>query len=165
MAEPGTVVEWISAARAAEILGISKRRVLEYVQAGALQSRRQRDVNTRQMAVQVGAGDVERLREERENPQPQPPRTTHTTVTTDGITVRYEAGGVRRGAPRALPQAIAELARELPPSELARKLWLTESEAVRYTGLGRGYIAGKLQPGRIGPRGALVYRRADLEGL
>jgi predicted DNA-binding transcriptional regulator AlpA len=53
----------------------------------------------------------------------------------------------------------------LPPSELSFKLYLTEEEAIRYTGFGRAYLRahGKGRP--IGPHGARVYRRVDLEKL
>jgi hypothetical protein len=53
----------------------------------------------------------------------------------------------------------------LPPSELSFKLYLTEEEAIRYTGFGRAHLRthGKGRP--IGPNGARVYRRVDLEKL
>jgi hypothetical protein len=53
----------------------------------------------------------------------------------------------------------------LPPSELSFKLYLTEDEAIRYTGFGRAFLRthGKGKP--IGPHGSTVYRRVELEKL
>jgi hypothetical protein len=53
----------------------------------------------------------------------------------------------------------------LLPSELQVKLYLTEAEAVEYTGLGRGYIRANAKGKTIGPNRSTVYRRADLEKL
>ena len=53
----------------------------------------------------------------------------------------------------------------LTPSELRYKLYLTEDEAAAYTGLGKGYLRANAEGKTIGPRGAYVYRRVDLEKL
>jgi predicted DNA-binding transcriptional regulator AlpA len=53
----------------------------------------------------------------------------------------------------------------LPPSELSFKLYLTEEEAVRYTGFGRAHLRACGKGKMIGPHGARVYRRVDLEKL
>lgn len=138
------VVEWISAEAAAERLGISKRRVLEYAQAGALQRRKMRDTVTSQMAIQVHAGDVERLRDERENPKPQ---------ASAEVARQYVA--TRKGAARTAPRA------DLPPSELRNKVFLSEDEVIQLTGLGREFVRNNLpRYGRVGPRGAAVYHLA-----
>lgn len=190
------VVEWISTERAGEILGgagkpLSKRRVLEYAQAGALKSRRIMDQRTRQTVVEVHAGDVERLREERGKPRSHTPRALSVKIPVvqrqGGRYELAEVGGATVGEARELArQYIANNAggggrvtwekalgarrdadRESPPAiaDLALKLWLTEDEAVRYTGVGRGALRARVTPEAIGPRGALVYRRRDLEAL
>jgi predicted DNA-binding transcriptional regulator AlpA len=53
----------------------------------------------------------------------------------------------------------------LPPSELSFKLYLTEEEAIRYTGFGRAFLRATGKGRMIGPRGSKVYRRVDLEKL
>jgi hypothetical protein len=55
--------------------------------------------------------------------------------------------------------------REAPLSDLAHKLYLTEDEAVRYTGLGQAELRRCARGATRGPRGAFVYRRRDLEAL
>lgn len=59
----------------------------------------------------------------------------------------------------------------LPPSELRHRLYLSEDEAVAFTGLGKETLDKLRQAGKIarlqreGPRQSNVYRRADLEKL
>jgi len=53
----------------------------------------------------------------------------------------------------------------LPPSELRCKLYLTEDEAVEYTGLGRGYIRANAKGKTNGPNRSTMYRRDDLGKL
>ena len=53
----------------------------------------------------------------------------------------------------------------LPPSELSFKLYLTEEEAIRYTGFGRAHLRAFGKGKMIGPHGSRVYRRVDLEKL
>jgi hypothetical protein len=150
-----TVVQaWLSKDEAAAILKISARRVLEFVQAGALKSQVIRDPKTNQMTKQIDAADVAKLREERENPRPQP---SQALVPQVNAVVRKTAGR----PPSQEPQTSA-----LPLSELKIKLFLAEDEAVRYTGLSATYLRDRLDGGqKIGPRGSLVYRRKDLEEL
>jgi predicted DNA-binding transcriptional regulator AlpA len=53
----------------------------------------------------------------------------------------------------------------LPPSELSFKLYLTEEEAIHYTGFGRAHLRAHGKGRAIGPHGSRVYRRVDLEKL
>lgn len=79
-----------------------------------------------------------------------------------------------------LPQIAASVAGALaprllnaPPAEhperaavpLDKKLWLNIDEASAYTGLGKWYIRQHLEGQRIGPNGAVVYRRELLEDM
>lgn len=64
---------WIKVSAAANVLGMSKRRVLEYAQSGVIESFKQRDPDTRQVTTMVSADGVERMRAERENPRPVEP--------------------------------------------------------------------------------------------
>lgn len=68
-------------------------------------------------------------------------------------------------AGRVEPEPEDAEAAVLPPSELRHKLYLTEVEAVRYTGLGKWFLAGKVKGITAGPNRSTVYRRADLDKL
>jgi hypothetical protein len=143
-------IEWLSADAAAEILGLSRRRVLEYAQAGAIKSQVVRDPDTSQMTKQVHAGDVERLREERENPRPQPSQALE------------KASGAAKSQAAALPallEALVSARREWWP------LYLNLEQAMEFTGLGETELRRCAKGAPRGPRGALVYRRKDLEEL
>ena len=88
------------------------------------------------------------------------------------------ASTVKAGAPpsqSAIPRHNQPLERDsrkeivpgspLPPSELSFKLYLTEEEALRYTGFGREHLRVHGKGKRIGPHGSTVYRRVDLEKI
>lgn len=72
------------------------------------------------------------------------------------LSVRHEVE-VRR------PPAIAPHA--LNFSDLQIKRFLTEDEAASYTGMGKVFLRKVVTPLPNGPRGALIYRREDLEAL
>jgi hypothetical protein len=147
------VAEYIPIGKAAESLGISKRRALEYAQAGALRSVRQRDPATSQVGVMVSVTDVERLREERENPRPQPSQALE------------KPSGAAKSQSAALPALLEALADGRQWANWPAPLYLTEEQAIRYTGLGAAELRRCAKGATRGPRGALVYRRADLDEL
>ena len=67
-------------------------------------------------------------------------------------------------APRLLNAPAAERA-ERAGVPLERKLWLTLDEASEYTGVAKSYIREMIPGKRIGPHGAVVYRRQLLEDM
>jgi hypothetical protein len=48
---------------------------------------------------------------------------------------------------------------------IPQKLYLTELEAVAYTGIGRARLRELVQGDKIGPHGGVAYRRSVLEKL
>lgn len=155
---------WLTKDEAAEILKISPRRVLEYVQAGALVSQIIRDPKTNQMTKQIDAADVARLREERENPRPQPSQTPQVVALQGSAIVRKPAG-----RPSSQTLALREHAEPqpsaLPLSELRFKIFLSEDEAARYSGMSKSLLRIHVQAHKVGPRGAIAYRRVDIEAV
>ena len=64
----GVQVKWINKAAAAEILEVDPRTILLMARDGRLRSQRMIDPASNQTAVMLDAGDVERLKYERDNP-------------------------------------------------------------------------------------------------
>ncbi len=64
-----TKVEFLGRAETAKVLGVSERTVLDYGQKGKLKTAAGVDPATRQPCVLFHAGDVERLKFEREQPR------------------------------------------------------------------------------------------------
>lgn len=171
--------QWIDKHEAARCLDISTRSVLALAQNGDIQSKRERDSRNNQTRVMLHAGDVERVRHERENPGEEPvPRVK--------LQASHASHGLVNGeAQAALVRALSSIAEratapvspaaESPQSHngvrLAERLYLTVPEAAEYVGLGIGYLRRQIAEGKLqlvkgaGPRRADVVRRADLEKL
>lgn len=77
---------------------------------------------------------------------------------------RFAPGPKQLTAPEPEPED-EDSATVLPPSELRHKLFLTQKEAVEYTGLGIGLLRARITRHAWGPRGSLVFRRSDLDGF
>jgi hypothetical protein len=143
--QPPKQTEWLDKHQAAAALDMSTRSVLTMATEGRIQSKRQHNPRNKQVSVWLHAGDVERIRYERLQPralQPVKPQAPHT--------------------PAAALPAPLQNALTVP---LHRKLFLTEAEAVAYSGLGSAYLRQMVVGETKGPRGARVYRRRDLDAL
>lgn len=160
--------DWYTKTQVAEILAVSTKTVEKLAGDGKLQ---QQTVprHGKPPIVVFHPADVERERQAR-NPDGQlfvvPPEKPDVATAMVGT---LAAIAEKVTGPAALPPA--QEPEEpgsgplLPPSELRWKLYLTEREAVRYTGLGAATLRRRLKPEPIGPNGANVYRRADLDGF
>lgn len=152
---------WITKEQAAAILAVSRngrkpqpispRRILEFTQMNVLRSAKQRDPKSGQMMIVVSAADVERFRQERENPPTLP-------------AIPNEPRPKLLGAPSA-PARTATQAWQ--PYE-----WLTLAEASACLRLPESYLlalvkTGKLPSLDVGPRPGGQYRvkRADLDAI
>ncbi len=137
-----TQTEWLDKHQAAAALDMSTRSVLAMAGEGRIRSKRERDARTKQLTVFLHAGDVERTRYERQQPRALQP--------------------VKMQTPHTKSNALLQTAGPVP---LAQKLFLTEAEAVAYSGLGSAYLRQFVPGENKGPHGARVYRRRDLEAL
>jgi predicted DNA-binding transcriptional regulator AlpA len=131
--------QWLPMADVVARTGLSQRTVYRMASQGRLQQAQRRIPGRRPLAV-FSPESVSEIVASTGQPSPKPQARSEPAA--DGVT-----GSV------------------LPPSELSFKLYLNEEEAIRYTGFGRAWIRvhGKGRP--IGPHGAVVYRRVDLEKL
>jgi hypothetical protein len=135
---------WLTKAEAAQALGVSTKTVEKYVQQEKLRQAMQAQINKPARAVIDPAG-VEKMLSERSS--------------------LVVAERPENRSALALEPLLEAFARRTPLTDLAVKLWLTEDEAAAYSGLGKGYVRKALEPKPIGTRGALVYRRKDIEAL
>jgi hypothetical protein len=145
---------WPTQQEAADALGVSTKTIQKYVAQGRLTQQMQSQINKPARAVIEPSG-LERMVRERSQVGDEGARNSSPNVP-----------ALRSGM--ALEPLLELFARrETPLSDLSHKLYLTEDEAVRYTGLGRAYLRTltSAEGRKIGPRGALVYKRAELEAL
>lgn len=140
-----TQTEWLDKHQAAAALDMSTRSVLTMAGEGRIRSKRERDARTKQLTVFLHAGDVERIRYERQQPRAMQP--------------------VKMQTPHTRSNALVAALQASGPVPLAQKLFLTEAEAVAYSGLGTAHLRQLVAAEKKGPRGARVYRRRDLEAL
>jgi hypothetical protein len=148
---------WPTQQEAADALGVSTKTIQKYVAQGRLTQAMQSQINKPARAVIEPTG-LERMVRERSRvgEEGSPNGSANLPAIRSGMALE------------PLLELFAK--RETPLSELAHKLYLTEDEAIRYTGLGRGALARmvkaeRLKAERIGPHGAVVYRRTYLEAL
>ena len=139
MAE-ATRVEWLDKDQAAKILDIEPRSVLAMAKRGQVRSQKQRDDKTRQMVVKVHAGDVERVKYERDHHeetagQPAKPEASQAMQATKGDTMQALFRAVLLG----------QQANSAPPA----KLWMTLDEAADYTGLSRDLLLRMIHQGKM----------------
>lgn len=159
LSRPDTEV-WITKEQAAKILAvkrngnkpqaISPRRILEFTSMGVLRSAKQRDPKSGQMMVVVSAADVERFRQERENPPTLP-------------AVPREIKPKLLAAPASPPK------QDTHPNS---RPWLTLLQAEDYTGLPETFLQSLIDQGtlpalNVGVRTGGRYRvkRSDLDGI
>ena len=123
---------------------IGVRRVLEFAMTGAIKSAKQRDPKSHQMMVVLLKSDVERFRQERDNPPLLP----------------------------AVPRDIAPRPQKQLAAPSALSAWLTLDEAADYIGLPstfllQGITAGKLPALDVGVRagGRWRLKRTDLDAI
>jgi hypothetical protein len=140
---------WLPMSEVVAQTGLSQRTVYRMVTQGQLKQAQRRIPGRRPLPVfdprRVAAIAASTLR----------PGATRRQTTTPNIDAPVKPG--------PQPEPVSDAL--LPPSELSFKLYLTEEEAIRYTGFGRAHLRahGKGKP--IGPHGSRVYRRVDLEKM
>jgi hypothetical protein len=138
-------MEWLDKAQAAEVLGMSPRSLLAMAASGKIQSKRERDERTKQMAVKLHAGDVERIRYEREHPpeaaaqaaQGEKPQALQPSQPS-----RELPSDVRDFA--YLLGTILKARAEAPPAELKEPHFLTLKQARDVSGLPISFLHQKL---------------------
>lgn len=178
------VEPWIPKAEAAELLGISTKSVEQWAQRGALESRKEKGPNGPKI-VAYHPQDVARLIAETirnakplktthgqiVDPRPQPVNIGPSIPTNElAVSARSKQAPVPfdrnfEALKSLLLNNPAQSQTVLAPSELRHRLYLSEDEAVRFTGLGKTELRRTLKPSKRGPRAANVYKRAELERL
>jgi excisionase family DNA binding protein len=126
---------------------ISPRRILEFTQMGVLRSAKQRDPRSGQMMTVVSAADVERFRQERENPPTLPAIPNEPRPRLLGSAPKQDAGANHRP-------------------------WLTLFQAEDYTGLPETFLQSLIDHGTlpalnvgIRPGGRWRVKRTDLDAI
>jgi hypothetical protein len=149
-------VECVSKEEAAERLGLSERRVLEYIQSGALRAEQRYNSTTKAWGSWVHAGDVERLRDERATPRAKKP------APTKEIAIRKKETALGATGP-AISAAGAPA---------TGRAWLTLDEGEAYTGLPAAFLlrlirSSALRALDVGVRagGRLRVKRSDLDSI
>jgi excisionase family DNA binding protein len=128
-------VEWLNLQAAAEALGVSPSSVRNYAKSGEIKVKAGVDPQSNQPIKMYHAGDIERVRHERENPQPKPEAREVAVVAPQG-----------KLAPLPVPLLAApEFVEEMPLA-----LWLTIAQAAEYLGfpeadIEQWILAGKLR--------------------
>lgn len=121
--QPSARVEWVAKKEAAKLLRRSTRTLLAMAKKGEIQSRKVRDPDTSQTVVQFHAGDIERLRYQREHP----------------TAVAVQSHAVSK------PLHTSALPAHLRP-------WLTLDEAEERSGLTRRWLLARAKSGAEGIR-------------
>lgn len=163
------VEQWWTADRAAAYLGRSTKTLLEMARQGKLQTARS----------EIGAHPRLYNPEDCKALKAAPDYTAAVTVDA-GTPLKLPANpktALARFVPPGALQSLSAIALAgasqplLAPSELKHKVYLSEDEAVAYTGLSKAYLAEQAIEKAIechprrGPKQSLVYRRADLDNL
>ncbi len=149
-------VEWVTKEYAADALGKSVRTILEYAESNKIGSKKVPNPETGRDVLMLNAGDVARLRHEKENP---PPRTS---------------GKLRTGSPQS-PQLAAPVEaeeQETPASSRREFLesieaqpWLTLDQAAQFSGLTKRWLLQQAEgtagiaPERLNPLGVRIIIR------
>ena len=134
-------VDWPTKQEAAAALGVSTKTLEKYVADGKLGQEMQSRVNLPPRAV-------------------IDPATLEKVIADRSALVKTAPPKPSANLPEKFFEALAEPRPQWPPP-----LYLTEAEAVRYSGLGIGFLRSAVAWKRSGPRGCLVCRRADLDAL
>lgn len=182
--QPIPLEHWLTKQEAASFLGVAEKTLDRMAARGEVQ-KSTRKLPGRPEVVVFHPDDIGRAKMERAKTPapfiiqtaggpvsdvsgtPVGHRTDMSTGTPDGpvsdMSVRHVSDALG-AAVRQVAVMLSDTPQVLPPSELAHKLYLTESEAVRYTGLGKAALANMPRV-RKGPRRAWVWRRAELEAM
>lgn len=164
-ATTATKKEWLTKYEAGARLNLGERRVLDYVQAGALKATRQLDAETGRRRVMIDAGDVERLVDERSRPA---------ALTAVARTSRNgNNGSTSEGAAPVARPALALPAPALPHAPaLPNCSWLNVDEAAAYTGLPAGFLLARIKEATlpcldvgVRPGGRYRLKRSDLDSI
>lgn len=166
---------WLTKQQAADAIGVSTKTVEKFADDGKLQKSEWKRPEGGPAIVVYHPRDVERLRKER-NPDAQ--AFVLPTADEKPASDTSKAVAMRQPSPEQFMQALAaavgatsQNSQKRTEVRLAERLYLTVWEAAEYTGLGVGYLRGRIAEGRLelvkgaGPRGADVIRRSDLEKL
>jgi hypothetical protein len=140
-------MDWPTKQEAADALGVSTKTLEKYVAAGKLRQAMQNRINLPPRAV-IDPSTLERMVSERSS-----------------LVTVARSENVPSSPSKNNLEAFAEMLSEVPRTEWPVPLWLTEEQAVRYSGLGIGHLRGTVAWRKIGPRGSLVCKRADLDAL
>lgn len=173
--QPSDMVDlsgWPTKAEGAARIGISERTLDRLLKTNptAIQKRSRPRPGLPPVDV-LHPGDVEKERARRKGPEGalQPhvmPAGDRLPVPNSDTDVRQKSDTEHLGALVPLLAALqSALNVRTKPSELRHKRYLTEAEAMAYTGLGKGNLRKMARGLRIGPRRAKVYRREDLDKL
>ena len=154
---------WLTKTEVAGILRISERSVQNLASEGKLQSRPQSREGKAPIVV-YHPSDVERVRAERQAQMVfvMPPDSA-SPASGQSLATAAANQGKNLEVLEAFMEAVSE--KLLKPSELAHKRYLTMAEAIVYTGCGRSHIQARCKPHPIGPRGAKVFKRTELDKL
>lgn len=138
--EDTSIAGWPTKYEVAQRIGVSTKTVEKYVAEGKLVQKLQAQINRPARAVYDPAS-VERLIADRERMAQAQARPTHDMAELVG----------------AIVEALAKhpMARTVP-------LYLTEQQAIQYTGLGRTALRNLAGRYAVGPRRAKLYRRSEL---
>jgi excisionase family DNA binding protein len=167
---PSDTPELIDKARAAKILGIKERRVLQLVTQGKLEGVKQRAEGSTQPKVLLRLEDVRRYKSERDKPKPidvtPPAQSTTGEPDNHDRSVMKLAPGLRDLA------VILEAAGVRPRETKLLKPWLSLDEAEEASGLPASTLRALVEMGELPARdvgvragGRWRVKRADLDAL
>ena len=158
--------DWLTKQEAARILQVAEKTIDRLAERGELQKATRKRPGLPPVAV-FHPDDVGRARRLREVPA-QPFMLPPVGPVVD-VSVQPSDTDVRpvQETSTVPVQTLSDVSSVLDVIGLryAPPLYLTEPEAVRYSGLGIGFLRGAVAWKRSGPRGCLVCRRADLDAL
>ena len=148
MAKTDKLDNWLSMSDVVSQTGLSQRTVYRMVTEGRLTQGQRRIPGRRPLSV-FDPSEVAEIVASTSNPR----------------SIRHQGAHPDETTPAAQGPDSGTSGAPLPPSELSFKLYLTEEEAIRYTGFGRAHLRAYGKGRMIGPHGTRVYRRVDLEKL
>lgn len=166
---------WLTKQQVAQLLCVAEKTVDRMAKAGDIQKAMRKRSGLPPLAV-YHPDDVARMKSERSKPLApfvMPNMDVGQVVdvpdgqVSDGVSklVHGQVFDMSMAMRNPFVSALEVIADRAARTGWPAPLWMTEREAARYTGLGIGYIRSRLTGQKIGPRGALVYRRSDLDSL
>jgi hypothetical protein len=144
-----TKKEWLNKREASKVLEMSTRSVLLMAKTGQIQSKRQMDPESRQLVVMLHAGDVERVRYDRQHPEER--------------AVQPAQGGQGSGTAQlaTLPKKASDLidlarifaatftAAHQAPSAPSVNQWLTLEQSAQESSLSRELLLRLIHQGKL----------------